>query len=77
MLFGRTGFLPRGPERPLDPAPGPDAQEKRRYAKSPGPRPANDVQNPHIRPFGAILAGTSERGWVLRTLESRGCEIEE
>ena len=27
--------------------------------------------------MAAILAGTSDRGWVLRTLESRGCEIEE
>ena len=29
------------------------------------------------REMAAILAGTSDRGWVLRTLESRGCEIEE
>ena len=28
------------------------------------------------REMAAILAGTSDRGWVLRTLESRGCEIE-
>jgi regulator of RNase E activity RraA len=29
------------------------------------------------REMAAILAGTSDRSWVLRTLESRGCEIEE
>ena len=29
------------------------------------------------REMAAILAGTSDRAWVLRTLESRGCEIEE
>jgi RraA family protein len=29
------------------------------------------------REMAAILAGTSDRSWVLRTLESRGCETEE
>ena len=29
------------------------------------------------REMAAILAGTSDRSWVLRTLEGRGCEIEE
>jgi RraA family protein len=29
------------------------------------------------REMAAILAGTSDRSWVLRTLESRGCEVEE
>jgi hypothetical protein len=29
------------------------------------------------RETAAILTGTSDRGWVLRTLESRGCGVEE
>ena len=29
------------------------------------------------REMAAILAGTSDRDWVFRTLESRGWEIEE
>ena len=29
------------------------------------------------REMAAILAGTSDRSWVLKTLRDRGCEIED